>query len=155
MKADIAKMRYQLEVRRAEDRQLNHIIPDIRSLLDSTLEKETEERKWGMRSTGMSNLLGVCVETDSAEVVIGFIEYQMGRREGGRTWAWKGFGEALKEELYSLKEQAEAIVSRAADNAGLTLSETEHNWEVERVWMELIRLYAGHMRRYFVAKKGE
>lgn len=151
MSTNINEMRYRLLVQQAEDRQLNQLIPKIRSLLDSCFKKSSDRDKWKLQSKQFSNLLGVSEETDSAEVVIGFIEYQIGRDDKRRNWAWDHFGERLKKELQTLKDTAKGIVGQAITDSGYTLSvEAARAQEEQRVWMDLVRLYAGHMRRYFI-----
>lgn len=155
MSTNINEMRYRLIVQQAEDRQLNQLIPKIRSLLDACFEKSnassSDRDKWKLQSKQFSNLLGVSEETDSSEVVIGFIEYQIGRDNHKKNWAWENFGERLKKELRALKDPAKGIVGQAITDSGYILStETARPQEEQRVWMDLVRLYAGHMRRYFI-----
>ncbi len=154
MSADITEMRYRLLVQRATDRQLNHLIPEIRSLLDGFFNKP-KAKDWDLQHKQLSNLLGVCGETDSVEAVIGFIEYQIGRDKDAGNWAWEGFGETLKQKLQALQEPAKGIVGQALQASRHSLDEVARAQETERVWMELMRLYAGHLRRYFVYKKPE
>ena len=50
-----------------------------------------------------------------------------------------------------MKDTAKGIVGQAITDSGYTLSvEAARAQEEQRVWMDLVRLYAGHMRRYFI-----
>ena len=155
MSTNINEIRYRLIVRQAEDQQLNQLIPKIRKLLDDFFVKENDRTKWGLKSTQLSNLLGVSGETDSSEVVIGFIEYQIGRDKRYENWAWEGFGEKMKGELRALQEVSKGIVGKAIQDSHYSFDENIRALEIQKVWIELVRLYAGYLRRYFVYKKGE
>lgn len=159
MSANVAEMRYRLLVQQAADGQLNHLIPEIRQLLDDFFAKsdagKDDRKKWKLEHKQLSNLFGVCGETDSVEAAIGFIEYQIGRDKSGENWAWEGFGETLKKKLRALQGNAKGILGQAIQESGHASDDPARVREVERVWMELVRLYAGHLRRYFVYKKPE
>lgn len=155
MIANINEMRYRIIVQKKIDEQLNGLIPDIRALLDlfTQLDPEQDNRnKWKLEHKQLSNLLGVCGQTDSVEVVIGFIEYQIGRDKYRESWAWEKFGKKLNDKLRILHEKARGIVGQAMQES-LYSNEADRTRENARVWMELVRLYVGHLRRYFVYKK--
>ncbi|RLC84284.1 MAG: hypothetical protein DRI79_13090 [Chloroflexi bacterium] len=151
------KMRYHLAIRQGVDRQMNELVVNARKLVDGFLEKEKQGGRWEMGPTQMSNLLNVCGETESVEVVIGYIQYQIGRDKGSKgppkNWAWQGFGEELVKRLQDLKSQAGALVSTALQKAEHTLDEDKREEEEDRVWMLLVRQYVGHLRRYFTYKR--
>lgn len=159
MSTNINEMRYRLIVQQAEDRQLNQLIPKIRNLLDEFFAKEDDKTNWGLKSAQLSNLLGVSGETDSVEVVVGFIEYQIGRdrsdKNRAKNWAWNNFGEKMKGELRALQEVAKGIVGKAVQESGDSLDESARSQEIQRVWIDLVRLYAGYLRRYFIYIKGD
>lgn len=142
------EMRYHLHIQRGVDGRLNALIEDARELLNTFLKKGSQ---WGMENHQLSNLLGVCGETESAEVVIGYIQYQIGRDDRRRNWAWQGFGEALIERLQKRRDEAKGLVQEAARATNYTSANPET--ERDRVWMLLARQYAGHLRRYFIYKK--
>jgi hypothetical protein len=151
------EMRYHLDVQQGVDRQMNELVINARKLVDDFLEKEKQGGKWDMGPTQMSNLLNVCGETGSVEVVIGYIQYQIGRDMGSKgppkNWAWQGFGEKLIEQLQDLKSQAGALVSTALRKVEHTLDEDQREGEEDGVWMLLVRQYVGHLRRYFTYKR--
>lgn len=160
MIANVNEMRYRILVQQQADRELNGLIPDIRTLLDKLFTQSDSEtnnwKKWKLEHKQLSNLLGVCGETNSVEVVISFIEYQIGRDKRSKTpnnWAWKDFGKTLKDKLQKLEETAKSIVRQAIRDSNYTLNEADQKLEYGKVWMELVRLYVGHLRRYFVYKK--
>lgn len=147
------EMRYRLEIRQGADQQMNALVVKARELIDGLLVREKYPGQWNMGPTQMSNLLNVCCETGSVEVVIGYVQYQIGRDKGrkGRpeSWAWQGFGEQLIEELQARRPEARALVSNAVRKTGHTAGDTEEN----HVWMLLVRQYVGHLRRYFTYKR--
>lgn len=159
MSTNINEMRYRLLVQQAEDQQLNQLIPKVRKLLDEFFAKEDCGPKWELKSTQLGNLLGVSGETDSVEAVIGFIEYQIGRdkrgKNGAKNWAWNGFGEKMRGELRDLHEIAKGIVGKAIQDSGYSLDAMARSQEIQGVWIDLARLYAGYLRRYFVYIKGD
>jgi hypothetical protein len=98
-----------------------------------------------MEESQMQNLVSVARETGSAEVVINFILYQIGR-DSKNTWRYSGFGEKLARALRGLKGEAETIVT------SVTQKEAEPE-TVDEVWIRLIRHYVGQLRRYFHYRK--
>lgn len=143
------KMRYHLAIRQGMDGHLNRLVVNARELIDNFLDKEKRPREWDMGPTQMSNLLNVCGETESAEVVIGYVQYQIGRDDKRRNWAWQGFGEELIKRLQARRSEAQALVSNAARKTG----HTPVNDAVDHAWMLLVRQYVGHLRRYFTYKR--
>lgn len=142
------EMRYHLHIQRGVDGRLNTLIRSARALLDEFLAKG----RWDMENHQLSNLLSVCGETDSAEVVIGYVQYQIGRDDKRRNWAWQDFGEALIKQLQERRDEAKAVVQQVVGKTQYTSPNLEI--EIDRVWMLLIHQYTGHLRRYFVYKKG-
>lgn len=130
------KQRYHLEIQQRIEGLLNKMLQRTRSLVDKAPKTNT---------TKLSNLNNVANETSSAEVVIGYVQYQVGREIWRRT-----FGEDLIKDLQDLSNAAEGIVSQAWEAhhpAGL-----QRDAERDRVWMLLIRQFVGHLRRYAVYK---
>ncbi len=144
------EMRYRLVLQQGVDGQLNRLVVQARELLDGFLQ---DGKGWQMGPTQMNNLLNVCNETGSVEVVIGYIQYQIGRDDKGQTWAWRDFGEALIKQLRDLKSQAGALVGKAAQQADYPLEGEREKREKDWAWMLLVHQYVGHLRRYFFYKK--
>lgn len=143
------EMRYRLTIQQGIDRQMNTLIVDVRDLLDDFMNGH---RGWGMDSTQMSNLLNVCSETESVEVIVSFLHYQIGRDDRYKnTWAWRGFGDKLVEKLSALRSKAEALVNQASQEAGYQLGKGKPQ-QRDHVWVLLARQYVGHLRRYFTYK---
>jgi hypothetical protein len=152
------EMGYRLAIQQGVEEHLNRLVVNARELIDEFLKKEEGEgRQWNMGPTQMSNLLSVCGETGSVEVVVGYIQYQIGRDDKDRNWAWWDFGEALIERLRALQPQAHALVSKALQKTGHALDDGERRGEEDQIWMLLVCQYVGHLCRYFTYKrpKGE
>lgn len=98
-----------------------------------------------MEESQMQNLVSVARETDSAEVVINFILYQVGR-DNKNTWRYGSFGEELAKTLRGLEKEAKTIVTN------VTQQEAQPEM-VDEVWIRLIRHYVGQLRRYFHYRK--
>lgn len=143
------EMRYHLAIQQGIDGHLNKLVVNARELVDEFLKREKQSGEWYIGPTQMSNLLNVCGETESVEVVIGYVQYQVGRDDKRRNWAWQGFGEELVKRLQSRRSEAQALVSSAAGKTG----HTPGNDAADHVWMLLVRQYVGHLRRYFTYKR--
>lgn len=135
----------------AIDRVMNELIPQLREAVEKA---RIADRRCELSTAQMSNLVNVAAETQSVEVVIGYLQYQVGRDAGRRVqWAWQGFGETLIDMLNALKGRAEGIVDSAARQIGPLPTDDDRRKEVEQVWMALVRQFLGHLRRYFIYRK--
>ncbi len=133
------------------DRSMNELIPKLKDLIDNA---KIANRKCELSTAQMSNLVNVAGETRSAQVVIGYLQYQVGRDAGRRVqWAWHDFGESLIQLLEDLRGRAEGIVGQVSEVLGDSLTDDARQAEVDRVWMALVRQCLGHLRRYFVYRK--
>ncbi len=135
-------MQQELEIDRAIDAQLNGMLRQMQKILDDSRIWESK-----MEVNQMQNLLAVAQETDSAEVVKNYIRYQIGRDGNAVTWRRRVgnnplFGDQIITELDRLQSVAQAVVPKSS---GQEL--------IDRAWMKLVRLYLGHLRRYFYYKK--
>ncbi|MBK7916835.1 MAG: hypothetical protein IPJ94_11365 [Chloroflexi bacterium] len=136
-------MQRELKINQAIDDQLNKILEDMQKLLDASRIWESR-----MEVGQIQNLLTVAQETDSVEVVKNYIRYQIGRDTTGSSWRRRVgtgpvFGEQIIAELDELKGTASTLVPQ----------EDTGEFEVDRTWMKMTRLYLGYMRRYFYYKK--
>jgi hypothetical protein len=130
-----------LRLQNAIEGRLNALTNQAQDLVRDTRLFQSE----AMEESQMQNLVSVARETNSAEVVINFILYQIGR-DSKNTWRYSGFGEKLARALRGLKGEAETIVT------SVTQKEAEPE-TVDEVWIRLIRHYVGQLRRYFHYRK--
>jgi hypothetical protein len=130
-----------LRLQNAIEGRLNALTNQAQDLVRDTQWFKSE----AMEESQMQNLVSVARETNSAEVVINFILYQIGR-DSKNTWRYSGFGEKLARALRGLKGEAETIVT------SVTQKEAEPE-TVDEVWIRLIRHYVGQLRRYFHYRK--
>ncbi len=128
------------------DRQLDELISNIRSLVDATRVYEKEN----MGTSQFRNLSSVAGETDSVEVVVGWIQYQIGRAKPNRGWQTPDrtnkdkpfFGEQLIRLIRDLEEIAKKFAANEAPQI---------RFEFERsLLMALVRQMAGQLERYYV-----
>ena len=127
---------------------MNGLVRRARKLVDDTDISTTQ-----MEKHQISNLLGVALDTDSAEVVINFIQYQVGRDARGTNWRAKGFGNRLVRELNDLQNMARSIAGKVQSE--LEQSKSPQKEEIDGIWIELVRQYLGQMNRYFYYRKEE
>jgi hypothetical protein len=130
-----------LRLQNAIEGRLNALTNQAQDLVRDTRLFQSE----AMEESQMQNLVSVARETNSAEVVINFILYQIGR-DSKNTWRYSSFGEKLARALRGLKGEAETIVT------SVTQKEAEPE-TVDEVWIRLIRHYVGQLRRYFHYRK--
>ncbi|HIQ05560.1 MAG TPA: hypothetical protein EYH31_07660 [Anaerolineae bacterium] len=134
-----------LLLRREIDDRLDELVTKAQGLID---QKRVASRASRLEKRQFDNVLSVATETGSVEVVKNFIKYQVGRPGAvGEGWRHNGFGEAVVEEIDGwLHEQAEAISHKLLADAAVPTKE---------IWIELVRLYLGYMRRWFVYRARE
>ncbi len=139
-------------IRNRIEAAMNGLVRRVRRLVDDTNISATQ-----MEKHQISNLLGVALDTDSAEVVINFIQYQVGRDARGTNWRAKGFGKKLVKELNDLQNTARAIAGKVQSelNDEQGRSRSLRKEEIDLIWMELVRQYLGQMNRYFYYRKEE
>jgi hypothetical protein len=130
-----------LRLQNAIEGRLNALTNQAQDLVRDTQLFQSE----AMEESQMQNLVSVARETNSAEVVINFILYQIGR-DSKNTWRYSSFGEKLARALRGLGGEAETIVT------SVTQKEAEPE-TVDEVWIRLIRHYVGQLRRYFHYRK--
>jgi hypothetical protein len=140
-----------MAVQRGVEQAMNEMIRSMRELVD----QETRVVESDLEKHQFSNLLAVALETPSVELVKNFILYQVGRDTRGTSWRKNRFGEALVNQLDSLKAQAQSIakeVLKDVPDPDVTRTEPTKA-ETEAVWIELARQYLGQLNRYFYYKK--
>ena len=130
-----------LRLQNAVERRLNTLTANARAIINDTKVHLSD-----MEESQMQNLVSVARETDSAEVILNFILYQVGRNnKPPRTWRYGDFGVKLEKALCALKGDAQRIVVQVAGEETTEL--------VDDVWVRLIRHYVGQLRRYFYFRK--
>lgn len=152
MSTDTVALQRRLLTQDWVDRSMNELIPSIR---DTAEKAKIGDRACELSPAQMSNLVGVAGDTKSVQVVISYIQYQVGRDRTGKSWRWQGFGETLFKELKGLEGRAKGIVSTVSTTINSPLEGDTLKAEVDRVWMDLTRHYLGHLRRYFMYRKPE
>jgi hypothetical protein len=145
-KAERQELRRLMLVRKYIEGAMNGLVRRVRKLVDDTNISATQ-----MEKHQISNLLGVALDTGSVEVVINFIQYQVGRDARGTNWRAKGFGNKLVRELKDLQNTARAIAGKVQSD--LEQSQSPRKEEIDGIWIELVRRYLGQMNRYFYYRK--
>lgn len=115
---------------------------------DERMTKIKKKKNKTLKSSQLSNLLAVALDTSSPAAVANWVRYQMGRKE--TEWAWKetGLGNDVLDEIKKLGKTAQKI---GKDLYGKDIK-TE---QIMDIHMVLIRQYVGYLRRWFVAKGGQ
>ena len=112
-------------------------------------ESRVEKLKGILKPTQLNNFLGVALATPSVAAIKNWVRYQMGRPDTSRAWTTDGFGEAVLEDVGTMKQWAEEIAFRLLEE------EEEARKEVPALHVALVRLYAGYLKRWFVARGGQ
>jgi len=101
-----------------------------------------------METSQINNFLGVTLETSSPAVVENWVRYQMGRKETRKAWGNTGLGEQVVADIHKIKQEIAGPVAEQAfgDRSG------EH---VRQAHIALVQLYAGYLKRWFVARGGQ
>lgn len=138
----------QFKIQDIVDRHLDDLIANIRSLVDATRIYEKESK---MGTSQFRNLSSVASETDSVEVVVGWIQYQIGRASPNRGWqtpdrgnnqAGSGFGEQL---ITLIRQLGRLAREKASEEPPEMRPEFERS-----LLMALVRQMAGQLERYYV-----
>ena len=102
-----------------------------------------------MELSQINNLLGVTLETSSPTVVTNWVRYQMGRKETREAWGGTGLGKQVVADINKIKNDMANEVARAA------FSDQVGDQHIQMAHITLVRLYAGYLKRWFVAKGGQ
>jgi hypothetical protein len=132
-------MTHLLKIRQGVEAQLSPIVRQVVELVDTT---KPEQR--GMKTAQLDNFLGVTRETGSVAVVINWVRFQIGREQG--SWHKQQFGETVSSHLFGWNQTAVTIAAEAYGVDEPTLA------QIDPIWIELVRQYAGQLRRYFTYK---
>lgn len=139
-----------LLLRKAIDDRLDDLVQKAQGLVD---DKGVAARQSRLKKKQFDNVLGVATETGSVEVVKNFIRYQIGRA-GGQGWRYskkkgeEGFGLAVVAEIDGWLKGTAGEIAEELTKHGVTVP-------LQEVWRDLVRLYLGYMRRWFVFRHWE
>lgn len=125
---NVDTLRKEYAIQRAIDSRLDEVIEVVKHISNVK----------GITSSQLSNLLATAKETDSVQVVIAWIQYQMGRSKAPISEeAGEELINAIENDMYQLAESV-------ADEVG------GNEQDVRRIWQQLVRLYLGHLKRHFI-----
>lgn len=125
------------------------ILPNIESLVENAkLCGQTR-----MKNSQFSNLQNVARDTTSVQVILTWVQYQTGRQAA---WRDNNFGRDLLQQLESLQGVAESILQEIETEIGTANAGDDFTKRYRRrLWLDLIRQYAGHLQRRFIACQGD
>lgn len=122
---------------------------------DVIVRKATEtvlllEGNRDMEVSQLRNLLNVAVESESIEVVINFIRYQIAR--GGRAWGTRKdeFGHTV---IADLRGPIAAAAGAVVKEVGPQLPDADGDRLQADAYMRLVQLYLGYLQRSFYFAK--
>lgn len=115
-----------------------HIIQDIRNLAQN-------KSRLTLGNAQFAGLLNITRETDSVQVMLTWLRYQVGRYPA---WQQDEFGKKLLTALENLRTDAEHVLEKV----GVKKNDPEYRRLLLRVWRMLIRQYVGHLRRAVMAE---
>jgi len=125
-------MNLEPRVRQAIEQQLDEIVERARKCVKTTQIVGSK-----MEESQLHNLRNLANATDSVKALENFICYQMGRRS---EWRHSDFGRHVLEDIVRLHDLAQELAKGT-------------NTPERAVHLELIRLYAGFLYRWFVAER--
>jgi hypothetical protein len=128
-----------LALKRALDQRLNGLVEKACGRVDACAVADSNSK---LERSQFDNVLAVATESGSVEVVKNFIRYQIGRKDG-EGWRHGSFGLGVVEDIDKL------LLPQAKELAQTT------QVAKDVVWMDLLRLYVGYMRRHWVFRRWE
>jgi hypothetical protein len=145
---DPQELRRELVLRQAIDGQLDALVR--KANVAATLFEGSRD----MEESQFRNLLNVAVVSESAEVVINFIRYQMGR--SGRSWTYNDAGHKviadirwlLSELVPNVRTSAETLLQKSSDAERAAILATIAGNQAD-IHVRLIQLYLGYLSRAF------
>lgn len=132
----------------ARQQAIDRYTEEIVNMAEETLKQtRLEQLSESLGNSQLSNLLGVTLETNSVAVIRNWVQYQMGRRETLRAWKDTGLGN----EVISAIEK----LSRYARDAAHLAHNNPEPADLLAMHVTMIRLYAGYLKRWYIAKGGK
>jgi hypothetical protein len=95
----------------------------------------------------LSEFLNSALQAPSAPVVAEWVRYQMARGATRSQWQEAGLGRAVLDDIAALEGEANRL-------AGYVYPDDQREQGTKDAWIELVRRYAGWLRRKFVAEMG-
>lgn len=123
---------------------LDTLIIRVREDVDTTKIYESEAI---MGKSQFSNLTGVARETESLEVIITWVQYQIGRDTKATTWGKNGFGERVIQSLRALGQTASGLATNQIQDMQPLAQLTT------LLRIGLVRQYIGQMERYITYRR--
>jgi hypothetical protein len=123
----------------------NALVKRVEDALTSDLAEQL--RKNDARQSQFSEFLNTALQAPSAPIVAEWVRYQMGRGATRRQWHDSGLGQVVLDDIAGLKDDATHM-------AGRIYPSDQREQGLRIVWIELVRRYAGWLRRRFVATIG-
>jgi len=98
----------------------------------------------------LTNLVSVSLETNSVQIVLDYIRYQIGRDIRNTSWriGQPSFGSKLLDQLEGLRQRAGGLMENAIKDYGI--EPQNKNDEEARIWMQLVRHFVGSLHHNFV-----
>lgn len=132
-------------IRFAWQQEIDKYTEEIVTLAESTIKNvQMQNLRGAAGNAQFSNFQGVTQETGSVAVIVNWVRYQMGRRESQRAWKEARLGQNVLESIEAMRAYAN------------TIARTVHKPEptprqVLEIHLKLVRMYAGYLRRWFIA----
>ncbi len=136
----------------AWQQQIDLYSEELVEMADNTLsETRMTKIKRNMRTSQLANFLGVALEAEGVAPVNNWVHYQMGRRETSRAWQDSNFGADVQKDMKKIKEFATTIADEVWPEAEGMIKKRH----IQKTHIALVRLYAGYLKRWFVARGGQ
>lgn len=121
---------------------------EIVNLAEKTIRQaRMEQLKESLGTAQLSNFLGVTLETGSVAAIVNWVRYQMGRKETKSAWENTNLGKYVLEGIEEMRQWAIAVAK--------SLYEQPKSREVLEIHLKMIRLYAGYLKRWYIAEGGQ
>ncbi len=140
-------IRTQFARQQAIDRYTEQIVNTAEETLKQARLGQLNE---SLGNSQLSNLLGVALETNSVAVIRNWVQYQMGRRETLQAWKNTGLGDEVIKAIEKLGGYA-----RDAEAFRLNQGAKQEPEDFLAMHVAMIRLYAGYLKRWYIATGGK
>lgn len=129
----------------AVDKAMEILIPQAEKLIEDLFRYPHQ-----MERHQLTNLVSVSLETNSVQLVLDYIRYQIGRDNRNTSWriGQPSFGSKLLEQLGGLQQRAGGLMEKAIKDYGI--GPQNKNDEEARIWMLLVRHFIGSLHHNFV-----
>lgn len=138
-------MSSRLEWQQVVDQYTEYLVEEAELTIS---DERMRQMQRSMRLNQFSNLLAVALDTESVAAIINWVYYQMGRRETRQAWKQTGLGDDIINRIKRMRSRAEEAARRVH-------GQEANDAQVLAIYVAMVRLYVGYMRRWFVAKGGQ